>query len=211
MAITKLVEFARDGDKSTSGLTLTAGFPRAAKPARQWFNHLFYQLTTKVNELATAIDMINSKVEPVLEIYDVGDVYFTTNSYANGAAVKAKLGYGTWVRCAEGRAPVGFSTKTGDPASYKTMGNEFGENTHTLSKAEMPSHYHGNGVAGDAIIDSRDNAAYFRGHQPASHTNSIVGDSPAGTREGLTETIGGDQPHNNIPPSVVMAFWLRTA
>ena len=177
-------------------MTLTAGFPRAAKPARQWFNYLFNQITTKVNELATAIDEINNKVDPVLEIYGVGDVYFTTNTYANGAAVKAKLGYGTWVRCAEGRAPVGFSTKTGDPASYKTMGNEFGENTHKLTIDEMPGHTHttdfhtsGIGGAGRPATENKANSA----------ANMV------------TDSTGGDQPHNNIQPSVVMAYWLRTA
>lgn len=198
MAITKLVEFARDGDKSTSGLTLTAGFPRAAKPARQWFNYLFYQLTTKVNELATAIDEINDKEIPVLEVYDVGDVYVTTKTYADGAAVKAKRGYGTWVRYAEGRTLVGYSTKTGDPAEYKTMGNEFGANTHKLTIDEMPSHNHKlydapgiDGNQGMPDSNSTQTSALF--------SNVAIGDT------------GGDQPHNNIQPSVVVAHWLRTA
>lgn len=202
MAISKLVEFARDGDKSTSGLTLTAGFPRAAKPARQWFNYLFNQITTKVNELATAIDEINDKEIPVLEVYDVGDVYVTTKTYADGVAVKAKRGYGTWVRYAEGRTLVGYSTKTGDPAEYKTMGNEFGANTHTLTEPEMPSHKHTLKHGYDN--GSTDNDAGTIATDSATWSGQYIPESTIGS-------AGGDQPHNNIQPSVVVAYWLRTA
>ena len=72
------------------------------------------------------------------ETYKVGDIYMTTIAHADPAAVKAHHGYGTWVRYAEGRAPVGFSDNTNDIAEYKTMGNTFGDNTHQLKVDEMP-------------------------------------------------------------------------
>lgn len=54
MAIEKLSEFAKDGQKNTDDLTLTDGFPVSKKPARQWFNWLFNTLTLKINEIIEA-------------------------------------------------------------------------------------------------------------------------------------------------------------
>lgn len=54
MAIEKLIEFAKDGQKNTDDLNLTDGFPVSKKPARQWFNWLFNTLTSKVNEIIDA-------------------------------------------------------------------------------------------------------------------------------------------------------------
>ena len=51
MAIEKLTEFAKDGQKNVDGLTETDGFPVLTKPARQWFNWLFNSITTKINEI----------------------------------------------------------------------------------------------------------------------------------------------------------------
>lgn len=51
MAIEKLLEFAKDGQKNTDDLNLTDGFSVSKKPARQWFNWLFNSLTLKINEI----------------------------------------------------------------------------------------------------------------------------------------------------------------
>ncbi|OTG82338.1 hypothetical protein [Acinetobacter sp. ANC 4648] len=51
MAIEKLIEFAKNGNKNTDNLNLDTGFPVNLKPARQWFNWLFNDLTLKVNEV----------------------------------------------------------------------------------------------------------------------------------------------------------------
>lgn len=59
MAIDKLTEFSRTGDKNTDDLNLEAGFPVRLQPARQWMNWLFNSLTKKVNEL---IDASNSLI-----------------------------------------------------------------------------------------------------------------------------------------------------
>jgi hypothetical protein len=134
------------------------------------------------------------------ETYKVGDIYMTTIAHADPAAVKAHHGYGTWVRYAEGRAPVGFSDNTGDIAEYKTMGNTFGDNTHQLKVDEMPSHYH----------TSTDHMAEGKNYDNSS---MYYGNPGAGNIEGTFKTgsTGGNQPHNNIQPSIVTGYWLRTA
>lgn len=130
------------------------------------------------------------------EAYKVGDIYTTTIAHADSAAVKAHHGYGTWVRYAEGRAPVGFSDNDSDIAEYKTMGNTFGENTHKLTIAEMPSHnfnisFVTGGIGGTG--------------RPATESTSSA------SANLKTDSLGSDVPHNNIQPSIVTGYWLRTA
>ena len=129
-----------------------------------------------------------------MQAYKVGDIYTTTISHTDAAAVAAHHGYGTWERYAEGRTLVGFSTITDDPIEYKTMGNEFGANEHTLTLEEFPTHEH--------TVDM--------------HSGSIDGGTRAGTQNTSssaanieTNAVGGGQPHNNIQPSKVAGQWLR--
>ncbi len=131
-----------------------------------------------------------------MQAHKVGDIYTTTLAHANAAAVAAHHGYGVWERYAEGRTLVGFSTKADDPSDYKTMGNEFGENTHALTEPELAEHSH--------IVDM--------------YSGSIDGNIRAGTvntsdQEGniATSSAGDGEPHNNIQPSRVVGHWLRTA
>lgn len=65
MSIEKLEVFASQADKNTDGITLKYGFPSAEKPARQWFNWLFYTQTSKINEVA---DLANSNFTRVKDI-----------------------------------------------------------------------------------------------------------------------------------------------
>jgi microcystin-dependent protein len=129
-----------------------------------------------------------------LQPYKVGDIYQTTIAHETPDAVAAHHGYGTWERFAEGRTLVGFSTNTDDPIEYKTMGEEFGENEHTLTELEMPSHVHKISLA------SQTNEGVF-----------IESDSTNSGNKAETDSAGGDQPHNNIQPSKVVGKWLRTA
>lgn len=72
MAITrieKLIDFAKDGQKSIQGLALDLGFPRDEKPARAWFNYLFNKSFGTINLLIDEIDILRAKVD-YLEIKD---------------------------------------------------------------------------------------------------------------------------------------------
>jgi|GEM_PF-2039686 len=51
MAIDKLPEFSKTGQKNTDGLNQEDGFPVNLKPARQWFNFLFNKITVTINQL----------------------------------------------------------------------------------------------------------------------------------------------------------------
>lgn len=155
-------------------------------------------MATQFELLSQQLTALSSQLDQALNYQQIkiGDVYTTTINHTNAAAVNKHHGYGTWERLAEGRTLVGFSTKSSDPADYKTMGKEFGSNTHTLTLDESPSHEH--------TVDM--------------HGGSIDGTTRAGTQNTSssaanikTSSVGGGQPHNNIQPSRVVGHWLRTA
>lgn len=197
--IKKLDEFAQNGDKSISGLTLTTGFPRQQKPFRQWMNYLFNWLAVKQNEVIDSVNALDLKVEPLLKPIAIGEGFFTVNDYRSASEVAAAKGYGTWQRFAEGKTLVGYSSKTTDLDDYRIMGNEFGANTHKLTVAEMPSHSH------DLNIYSRTIAG-----DSSEEGDDTVAKTSAGL-SGFIRNTGGNQPHNNIQPSIVVAYWLRVA
>lgn len=85
MAIEKLTEFAKTGQKNTDDLDLETGFIVNRKPARQWFNWLFSTLTTKINEI---IEIIDADFIPKSDVVD----NLTTNDATKPISAKqAKL------------------------------------------------------------------------------------------------------------------------
>lgn len=130
----------------------------------------------------------------------VGDIYTTTIDHADAAAVALHHGYGDWERYAEGRTLVGLSTSADDPDSYKTIGNEFGENKHTLTIEQIPSHAHDLGISARTRVS----------HDDSQETDRPV-DATGEKDSGYVGNTGGGEAHNNIQPSKVVAHWLRTA
>ena len=159
-------------------------------------------MATQFQLLSDRIDEIQEGIAGLLDLqpYKVGDIYQTTLNHLDAAAVATHHGYGTWERFAEGRTLVGLSTKADDPSDYKTIGNEFGENEHTLTIEESASHGHTLGISTRTKI----------AHDDSQETDRAV--DTTGTYEtGYVGDAGGDQPHNNIQPSKVVGKWLRTA
>ena len=163
-------------------------------------------------QLAENILWLKQQIGSV-EAYKVGDIYTTTINHVSAAAVAAHHGYGTWVRYAEGRTVVGQSTKAADPDDYKTIGNTFGENEHKLTIEETPSHKHSHSSRFQHFM-----SPHFRGESISSGDTAqreqefqLHQISAAEFAEAKEESRGGDQPHNNIQPSIVAGCWLRTA
>ena len=94
-----------------------------------------------------------------------------------------------------GRAPVGLDSSQ---TEFDTLGEAYGAKTHTLTTAEMPAHDHG--VAGKyaANLFSSTRAAN------AGSVGAFVVSSTAITAE------GGGAAHNNIQPSRVVNFIIKT-
>ena len=131
-----------------------------------------------------------SDLRKYLEFYKVGDLYLTTLQ----GNPSDTLGYGTWVRYAEGRSIVGLS-EDNTPTWTKFINSQFGNYEHQLTEDEMPRHNHSYGRYG-GVNDNK---------------GTTMADEPWEGEKGSGATLssGGDKPHNNVQPSIVVAIWRR--
>jgi microcystin-dependent protein len=113
-----------------------------------------------------------------------------------------------WERISEGRFIVGVGSSSDINGASKTFlfSDNDGEYEHTLSIAEMPTHRHGfTGANGNTNQQTRSpfeltNDDAEQTWEPGSEAN--IGDI------GILDT-GGNQAHNNIPPSFGLYIWKR--
>ena len=130
-------------------------------------------------------DLYNA-IFPVGQIVIKGD----NEDYSNW------LGF-TWERTAVGKVLVGIDSTDID---FNTIGKTGGEKTHTLSVPEMPRHAH---------------------YIASNLTNNPIGGIDRTIMYGVPESVeptnyssestGNNQPHNNLQPYQVVAYWKRTA
>lgn len=128
----------------------------------------------------------------------VGGILITTNDYANSQEVHDGEGYGKWAKFSEGQLLLGVGSHTDKNGVTKniSMMQQLGEYDHQLTIDEMPSHKHSYGSYGGV-------------HGTG---NAVMPDEPweeSGKSDGMTLATGGNQPHNNIQPSIGVGMWLR--
>lgn len=93
-----------------------------------------------------------------------------------------------------GRVAVGKTNSTG--TSYSTIGATGGAETHTLTEQEMPSHRHTYlGVSG-------------QGNSTDMGSSDTVADEQGRPTENTGYT-GGNQPHNNMQPYMVLRYLIK--
>jgi len=92
-----------------------------------------------------------------------------------------------------GRTPLGAGTGPG--LSPRAVGDVLGEETHQLTVAELASHTH---TTGNSIIDATATPPPL----------DVLGPNPIPANTGST---GGDAPHNNMQPSLVMNYYIVAA
>lgn len=133
------------------------------------------------------------KINPKLFIdivYPVGSYYETSNTSFDPNTTWG----GTWVEDSYGRVTVAYQS---DNTPFNQVGKVGGEQTHKLRPEEMPSHNHtidniDYGIANDNVLG---------GSYPRMALNGTV----------TSNSTGGDQPHNNLQPYIVVKRWHRTA
>lgn len=165
----------------------------------------------------------NAGTTPELDKYfPVGSVYITTSGDFNPNTAFG----GTWEKFAQGKTLFGMDE--GDTA-FASNGLTGGEKEHTLTVNEMPSHKH---VGTQEISSSSPAGTIKSGTGPwqegpfeqgtmiaefTPETNSQTvynpGKSPLSRKVQVDYGIsnGGGQPHNNLPPYIVVIMWKRTA
>ena len=137
-------------------------------------------------------------------IYPVGSVYISFNNKAD----PSMLFGGTWERIRN--RFLWAATENG------VMGETGGEESHTLTVSEMPSHkgHLSAGLAGTAPMGKGNYKGYLN--------SNVMTPYPEGNYRGwnvyignemhpASEAVGGDQPHNNMPPFIQVAMWKRIA
>ena len=103
----------------------------------------------------------------------------------------------TWERI-EGKMLIGQSTD----GEFNELGKTGGESKHTLTTAEMPNHAHQQYVTANP------------GSGGTSNRLDYDSDATRGSKydQGVTTgDAGGGQPHNNMPPYLIVGMWQRIA
>ncbi|WP_436872294.1 phage baseplate protein [Acinetobacter haemolyticus] len=134
----------------------------------------------------------NAAIDEALESMriKVGDIHIST--MATDPATK--LGYGTWELVAKGKAIVGLSDVSTDPAWTKILGGTAGTYDVALTANQNGPHDHG-----------------IQFSVNTSGTGTIDAKSGGVTGSASTDSSGQGEPHNNVQPSMVFAIWRRTA
>lgn len=114
---------------------------------------------------------------------------------------------GTWEKLPAGYATISAGTYTENhdstPATYTYVaGNTYGEAMHKLTTEEMPSHKHRNTspISGNETSENVPNAHVIQSKWEGRYEFSIS--MPM-------ENTGGDQYHNNLPPSLAVYRFKR--
>lgn len=133
---------------------------------------------------------LNAMQKGLIElVFPIGSTYIT-QSNTNPSTI---LKFGTWERL-KGKLCLGIDE---DDEDFKTIGNTGGEKTHTLTVNEIPAHTHNSPIDGGST--QGDKLTY----------NGFGTDS---RNYVSTSSVGGGQPHNNMPPYEVVGYmWIRRA
>lgn len=104
-----------------------------------------------------------------------------------------------WKECTDlrGRFPLGWNP---DDEDFNELGKEDGEKEHQLTTDEMPKHHHEQGS--EALYNKFGggrNVNKWRLQVHPSYENQSV-------ERANTSSVGGSQPHNNMPPYRIIKF-----
>lgn len=144
----------------------------------------------------------NTSVD-LLSVYPVGSIYLTVNDVS-----PAVLFGGTWERLKDK-----FLLAAGD--TYEA-GSEGGEAKHQLTEEELPA-LSGTFRSYDWFnLGNQDAAKYITGvfsydESESDGTSTNMGSGKNDTLRTVHLNIGGDKPHNTMPPYVSVFMWKRTA
>lgn len=121
-------------------------------------------------------------------IYPIGSIYISTSSVN-----PSTLFGGYWQPFGQGRTLLGVDA---DNQKYNKAYIEGGEETHTLTIDEMPSHGHKGRFTANTV-------------QSGTDTGRVIDGGDVVTDGQVTENTGGSQAHNNMSPYITVYMWQR--
>lgn len=151
-----------------------------------------------------------SDLRKYLEFYKVGDIYITTNT----SNPKQTLGYGNWELSSQGKAIVGRSEFPEDPNWTKVIGTVFGSYDHKLTQSELATHHHSRSPFDKFTSKAIESGKSTAGSTDYNYANDEISVGAMGTTDWVNATEsggGGDMPHNNTQPSLVLNIWKRVS
>ena len=133
-------------------------------------------------------NVINNLIYPIGTYYETSDLNFDPNVMWGG----------TWELDEDGTVLVSKSSATGSKFNVD-LGTVVGEETHTLTVAEMPSHKHSISYIKSNITPLTDaGVSGYNGNNQGIGSTSV-------------DSTGGGKAHNIIQPSKIVNRWHRTA
>lgn len=96
------------------------------------------------------------------------------------------------------RGRVVLGVGQGTELSNRQLGQKGGAETVTLTVAQMPAHSH---------VQTNDDDTGAQGGR--NQTDGNGGGETAGRDSGTTRKKGGDQPHENMPPFLVLTYLIK--
>ena len=151
-----------------------------------------------ISDVTNLQSTLNDKLEDsdLLDlIYPIGAIYMEKDTRSHSVCpIQQTLG-GTWTRI-ENRFLYASENGQG-------LGNTGGEETHTLTESEMPSHNHTRDLGVHYLKNAATASASSHVTNWSNHYDTAVSNN--------TKNTGGGQAHNNMPPFIIVNVWERTA
>ena len=170
------------GSTYSAGTGISIASDTITNTAPIWHGNDTGTFTTPIN----ADQLEGYTVNTLLKlIYPVGAIYMSTVDTSPSTFITGT----TWTKL-EDRFLLGAG-------STYTAGATGGEATHTLTVDEMPSHAHSTNI-------------YYNSDSGTVTANRATYANKSSTKIS-TDSVGGGQAHNNMPPYLVVHMWERTA
>lgn len=101
-----------------------------------------------------------------------------------------------------GRTPVHMGQGPG--LTNRILGEKAGEETHTLTTNEMPTHTHGAGAASGVGTSPSPQNNVWAGSSNAD--NQYASSANTTMKAGAIQSVGGGQPHDNMPSYLAVNY-----